>query len=231
MKCRNCGKELSKETPICKSCGKGGRQKKLKGTKPSITTLNIVSTLIGIGTIIGAFVVNVYVIPLGIIGIILGAIEMGKYRKSTGLFLSILGLLIIVGLFFYYAFIYEPIVNPVEGKWNCHNYTEMTGESENSTLRLEIKNDGILFIDYVEEDSYLVGDYSYEQNLSNPSTGTYDYYNIKLNTKEVVIKGSLISGSRVNNYELAVPNEFAFFTDKAIFTNRETNSTYNCYLD
>ena len=127
MFCKNCGKEIKEGEKFCRECGTAvdGTAQPItpnsNGTVPMKKGLAIASLVLGICS----FIFGWFLLPLPIIGLILGIVQKGKCgEKTTGIILNsiALGLIIIAYLLLGTALVSftKYLVNECEGE-DCIN--------------------------------------------------------------------------------------------------------------
>lgn len=113
MFCRNCGKNLNSGQMFCGNCGTKienqnnvnsfgqytqgnyniNNQSNLESSNNKKSGLSITSLILGIVSILLSFLLNIFIIPVAILGLILGLIDKKKSRmKITGIILNSLGI-------------------------------------------------------------------------------------------------------------------------------------------
>lgn len=188
------------------------------------------SRIIGIVSIVLVFILQVFTIPLSIIGLFLGLKhKKATNQKSIGIVLNIISLVLAIPIFlFYSSWLLNP-VNPVVGTWNC-------GTLENSTdyiitLKLN-KNKTFIWNKYDDKESnYIKGEFEFKDLEKTNNSGEFSYYYINLNPNEYVNDGALQSNAYESQYEMGVASSLSEMHGQAVLMNVTTYNLYYCRLE
>lgn len=162
--CEHCGEKIGKDEKFCSKCGKkvtDGKvvENKNKSTGSNKESLGTASLVIGIISLVLSFIINLFVLPLALVGLILGIVNKAKNgKKISGIILNVVAMLLSVIVFVVLIVILgisavnSPnvedfghkiqdelnktiTVSEVQGTWNCRNYG-----SNNYVIRLDVNN-------------------------------------------------------------------------------------------
>lgn len=172
--CSNCGKEIQAESSFCINCGNkldvihqnnfnnNSMSDQNQNNSNKNNGLKIASLVIGIISICLSFVFNLFIIPLAIVGLILGIVYSCKNKKfcigivlnSIGIILPIIITSLLVGIINSF---YETTTNQIEEIWS---------DSENYNDNLDDEDDFYYDSNIYEDDSYF-DDSIYDDNVDD----------------------------------------------------------------
>lgn len=248
MFCTKCGKKLDDKDSFCTNCGQSRDINNNVNTmqanniqkKDSPSGVVIAALIIGIISIVLSFLIGPLVIPLSIVGLLLGIINKDKGAvKITSIILNCISAVIgIFILIFFGSFLLMSLFAlnkvtdeldndiPVSGFWDCKSFDGET-PSDDYILTFDLDND-YDFIVYKYDDidnNYASGKYTYKDLHKTSQTGDLKYYSIKLKSEELVENGIDNPKQFSSEFEIGINEE----NDEAVFVNTETYNMYYCY--
>lgn len=137
--CSNCGNKIQTGDVFCSKCGLRINQQNIPSNMNDLQKNNhdgfkIASLVLGIITIVGSIIFNFLIIPLAIIGLILGIIYSAKAKKfCAGIILNILGIVIPIVIICLLAGITSSLVN------NGTFFDDYENENINDSYLIEIQ--------------------------------------------------------------------------------------------
>lgn len=248
MFCNKCGNKIEGNEKFCKVCGNNlnnNYQPQNNNTEKQKNGLAIASLVIGIVSIVLSLLINVFIFPLAITGLILGIVNKNKCgQKTAGIILNSISMVIsiivlicisfiFVGVFNIFGNLYEDIKedinsNPVNGVWNCKSF-DGSGPSDDYIITLKLNDDySFVWNKYEDElNNHVYGKYTYEDENKTNHSGDYSYYMIDLVGEEFVNNGVLQDQEYKSQYEMGINKEYG----EAILMNVSTYNMYYCYLE
>lgn len=204
-------------------------------------TLGTVSLVLGIISLILSFFLNILILPLAIVGLILGIINKAKKgKKIAGLILNIISILVIVVMLiltihtlgsegFFSRLLneieYGASNNYVAGKYNC---TGVDSNTEKYLVTLHLNKDNtFLYGPYGRiTNNYAKGTYTYEDENKTNGSGEYKYFMVTLEGKkeDFVIDGVSSDHDFKSQMEFGVARKDSKKQGIIMFV-----STYNMY--
>ncbi len=189
MYCINCGHKLNKNNNYCTECGY--KTNNITETKPNNNN-NYIPLIIGIISLIGAFIINIIILPIAIFGIIISI----KYKKKPETILNIIACLIAVFIFSTLALITISTFNYFKESNNNYkenrNYNYHNNYRNNNTI--DISGTWYLYIngtinhdDYYKFDNNKTFVYKKENEIYtgtyylNKNSSLYNSYHLILN--------------------------------------------------
>ncbi len=260
MFCNNCGSKINDGDKFCNNCGSQVES----GFSDSYVNLSsnnnvgnnnnkfdLVSLIISIVAILLALFGRIYAIPLGVAGIVFGALYKKKSsKKIAGIVLGIIsiviiGIYVVIGILeiftdsevlnrLYNELDYSTSDNYVAGTWNCSNFDGSATVGEYTiTMKLN-KDNSFVFGEYGDLDSnHAGGTYTYEDEVDKNETVTneYKYYIINLNGEmgNYVIDGVKQDRAFQGKFEMGITSVNA--QKQAILMNYYTYQMYACFLE
>ena len=182
------------------------------------------SLALGIISLILGFLYNIYILPVAIIGLILGFTCAKKANmKLTAIIVNIISVIIILGLYFYY---YEKN-DLLFGNYNCTNQYGNSGYS--ITLNL-YKDKTFLYGPYNRmTNNYVKGTFDYKILQKSNASGNARYYSLSLNAKKqnYVVNGIQSDHDFISRAEIGFEKHNGVKQGVLVF---ESSSTlYFCY--
>lgn len=157
--CGNCGNKIQIGEAFCSKCGLRINQQNVSNNmsnsqKNSHYGLKITSLVLGIIAIVGSLIFNIFIIPLAIIGLVLGIVYSAKAKKfCAGIILNILGIIIPIVIICLLAVITSSLVN--NGTFFDDSTTSNYGEENDLYYENEIIDDiyliEIQYYDFIEK--------------------------------------------------------------------------------
>lgn len=255
--CSKCGEENLSNATFCKSCGSeltnaiviNNEVKKKEG-------LGIASIVLGVISLVLALIFNIFIIPIALVGLILGIINKAmKGKKFAGIILNALAIILSVIVFLVILFIMgigisefvssdegkdflnkfyneldrQTSDNYVSGTWNCKSF-DGSGESDNYIVTMKLNNDYTFYWGkYNDDENYVTGTYTFEDLEKKNNSGDYSYYNVKLDGDEYVVDGVKQTEEYKSEYEIGITS---IATKKqAVMINPRTYNMYYCYQE
>lgn len=220
MYCRKCGNAVADDASFCANCGEkiessqvnvnndgsnnnfnnydsnNGDSKKEKSSNASL--------IIGIISLVLSFIFTVLILPLAIVGLVLGLSK--KAKNKVGVILNAIAIVVSIIVFvttinspefkeflskFYNELSYSSSDNFVAGNYNCTGVDSDTSEYL-ITLHLN-KNKTFLYGPYGKLDNnYAKGTYTFEDEEKTDASGDYKYFMLTLtgSKDDFIIEGS-----------------------------------------
>lgn len=252
MNCKKCNALIDNNSKFCPKCGNaiefdGNNMNTNMNTNMnnnySSTNANdnkdkmgIASLVIGIISLIFAYFLNIIILPVAIVGLILGIINKKKSSKKTaGIILNAISILIIVVMIVISVLVLKSsgifdellnIKNPVNGEYVC---SYMYDDSNKITLNLN-KDGTFSYGPYGNmEKNYVIGNYTYSDLNKTNGSGEYKYYLLDLegDKEDFVVDGV------PNENDFSAKMEFGITTKdgkrNGIIMFYSTYNIYYCY--
>ena len=165
--CSNCGNQIIKESNFCDKCGTkiDNNDNNQIISKEENNGLKTASLILGIISLVLALFLNFLIIPLAIVGLILGIIYTSKSKKfCVGIVLNILGIIIPIILCIFLINIFTNINSSIESIWD-----EEYSSYDNEDNYYNDDNDY-----YYDNDSAL--DKDLEENFSSSQNAKESYF-------------------------------------------------------
>lgn len=216
---------------------------------PKKETLNTVSLVIGIISIVLSFLINILILPLAILGLILGVVNITKKgKKITGIILNAIAIVLSIIVLLILVFItknldlsslfgkfinelnYKTSNNYVAGEYNCTDYMGNPGDYI-ATLHLN-KDNTFLYGPYDDlKNNYAKGTYSYTDLEKTNSAGNFKYFMVTFDgyDNEFIIDGKPSERKFDSKMEIGITDNNGNREAAIMFTN--TYNTYYCYAD
>ncbi len=246
MYCSQCGNSVKSDANFCQHCGAIINKKQEKSTslepdfnkpypeqdplyhsnnnQPKEQNNGKISIIIGAITLILVFILQIFTIPLSIVGLVFGV----KYYQQTkkigiGLILNIISLILALPIFYTPRFFNS--VNPVMGTWNC-------GSLENSTqyvITLKLNKDKTFIWNKYgdEKNNYVKGTFKATDLKKTNHSSQFSYYSVSLDGEEFVQNGILQTEEYKSQYQMGISTEGS---KQAVLMNLTTYNTYYCHL-
>lgn len=248
--CEYCGEKVLKNDKFCSKCGKEQGKTVKSNTVPAKSVpentnegMGVASMILGIISLVFSFIINIFVIPVAIIGLILGIVnKAGKGKRVSGIILNCIAIFVSIIMFAVWLFIFGSVVNStsmeklfeksnyseVMGTWNCKEFGNPTADG---SYKISVKiNDGYEFVlgDYDKfEDNYIKGSFHRGgRDEKREVDGTY-LASIELEGHEKYEKKEYV-GYNDDDYDMI----FSKFGDKkkALLIDDNTDKVYSCEL-
>lgn len=261
--CEYCGEKLEKDQVFCTKCGKKVKteeETKSKQTKKSETTnkieptkkegLGTASMVLGIISLVLSFIINILVLPLAIVGLILGIVNKAqKGNKISGIILNIIAIVVSIIVFIVLIFVLAVSVDntgqnhntierikgeinqeltedDIDGTWKCKSY-----RGTDYSIKLEIDDDDNTFKCGLNDSfykNYTKGTYTIESNQNNTNLNIKSY-KLNMTSTEEYENGSKKEPIENTKYTFTVRK----YTNGHIFGSLvDKNYTgYTCYED
>lgn len=230
MFCIKCGNRVNDNDKFCMKCGNNLQNENKPKEKTALPSL-----ILGIVSILGAFVANIFIIPISVVGLILGLIAEKKSKfKTAGIILNIIGVIMGIAVFIFLTLVvmmgrkeiinkaqrFVDEVSSIEGTWSCTEQNDYYnfGVSENKKITFSFNNN-----------------YSFSKNTNDPEmsgyyTGTYFYYstgkgrgNLTLTMNDNYTDDSRNPMNRTEKYSVTYKDN-----NSVIFYNITEGESYVC---
>ena len=245
--CPDCGSKLRKNAATCKECGKNLKEEKktTKKTTKKVENNNrkgfvIVSFILGIVSIVFAFVLTVLVIPTAVLGLIFGLLgREPKGKRKAGIIMNIIAIVLsIIMLIVWIVLIsimtkednpfikfykYVVVEDKVEGEWKCKLYNTKYSKY---VLTLELEgNKKFNWSDYNSPKyNYVKGTYNYHK-VDSEQAETKHYYLVNLHPTKMYLYGRK-RVARDTSYKVFITKKN--YPRKAKMINSRTYNIYYC---
>ena len=256
MFCKRCGSSLQEGTIFCSNCGEkieSNETNNISNSNPTNTfnSLNSAnssqqkpdnaSLVIGIISIVLSFIFSVLIIPLAIIGLVVGISK--KPRNMVGIVLN--GIAIVLPIIFIVVAVNSPEFqealdkfrneittttssNAVAGKYNC---TGVDDHKDEYLITLHLNDDmTFLYGPYGKlTNNYAKGTYTYEDEQKTNASGQYKYYMVTLtgSKDDFVIEGKPSDKDFNSKMEFGLTNTTSKKQGVVMFVS--SYNTYYCY--
>lgn len=246
MICNNCKNEIKPGELYCGKCGNRvvvDNQNNFRNTSgiiqnnmnvsnnnvPSKKSIkNIVSLVIGIITIFGVFIFQIFTMPLSAAGIIFGVLSYRENKKNIiGLILNAISFIIAIPIFLLYSYLISDVpANALVGTWNCKSFSG-NGEGSNYVVTMKINNDNKFIWGKYDDltNNYVIGNYDFEELEKNDNKNIEHYYSLTLDGSEYVTNGKLQNEKYKSTYQIMDSGD-----ESLLFINVSTYNMYSCYL-
>lgn len=235
MICKKCGANNNETTKFCTQCGSP-----LESSKEKKSALGTVSLVIGVIAVILSFILNVFMIPLAITGIVVGACCKEKTKKkvvgiilnSVSIFISLVMvfiILVVLGIYSTSKLMEESRDALADqyllGTWDCKSYNgEEPGEDFIVTMKLNSDQSFVWNKYQDEENNHVYGTFTYEEEPEKSKGSDALYYMIDLDGEEFVNNGVKQQEKYHSEYEIAVQ----VLERDAVMINPSTYNMYYC---
>ena len=261
MYCPKCGTENEQGSKFCSKCGAAMVEGKKEEKKKSGEGLGTASLVLGIISLVLSFTCIIFfpiflVIPLALVGLILGIVNKAKKgKKFAGIILNSFAIVISTILcFIFFAIVgltldeastegtslnnflnqlyneldRETSDNYVSGNYNCKSFSG-SGESGDYIVRFELnKNNTFLWGKYGDTSrNYVRGTYTFTDLEKKNASGEYSYYNIKLTGTDFYENGVKQDEVYASEYEFGITAKNG--QKQGIMMNTKTYNMYYCY--
>lgn len=252
--CSRCGNKNEQNTKYCSKCGNrleiNEIQENINVPIQKKEGLATASLIIGIISLVFSFVLNIFILPLAIIGLILGIVnKIKKGKKFAGIILnavaiivSIIMIIIIIPIFFkeangvlnsvYNKLDYMTSDDYISGTWDCKNFSSSSSIiSDEYIVTMELnKDNSFIWNKYGDkENNHLFGTYTFEDEEKTNNSGNYRYFMINSEISEYVSDGvsQELSTNRTMQYEFGITSVDG--KKQGILMNTSTYNMYYCY--
>ena len=228
--CENCGTKIEKDGLYCPKCGKKDKTKEVKEQKQIENNdnkkegLGTASMIIGIISLVLSFIINIIILPLALVGLILGVVNKAQNgKKISGIILNgvamIVAVLVFIALMAFFTVrissemnnnrnkYSEYIPSEIEeerliGRWSCKKTEKILDKDYELSV---VINDNDTFSIYDNKDSknYIEGIYEYENDAFGTIIETKRVYTLELTGEKEYINGKY-EGESTNKYEMIV---------------------------
>ena len=195
--CENCGKEIGNLDKHCSHCGKKVNNESVPVKKSSnMEGLGTASMVIGIISLVFSFIINIFIFPVAVIGLILGIISKAhKGKRISGIVLNIIAIVFSILVFIFWICLINYVVDKdyshdshietihdsvlsfdYAGIWNCKSIL-----SNDNEIKLEINDDGTFILsDIKNTGNFIKGTYENSDNHFGSYFGKNNYHAIEL---------------------------------------------------
>lgn len=235
--CKYCGQEIDKTDEYCPKCGKSQSDEIKINNKANKEGLGTTSMILGIISLILAFIINLFVLPLALAGLIIGIVNKAQNgKKVSGIILNGIAMIVSVLVFIALIVLLVMVVDDYDtegssrhhiseigqeevlGKWNCKSPEKVL--SNDYELILELDSDRKFTIkENNNERNYIKGIYSFEED---------NKHTIGLNPLEKYENGDLVNkwDNTDDTYIMVVRTNRNRF--RAILADNENEKVYYC---
>ena len=234
MQCQKCGNEIEEGKEFCKSCEATAEQTVIKNNEPvsSKSNLGYTSKKIGIVCLCLVLLFNVLIVPVAIVGLVLGF----KAKKETGLknkgiLFNAISIVVAIPIFIIvFQYLFNPI-NPIVGTWDCKSYGN-NKESSDYVVTLKLnRNNTFVWNKYGDEkNNYVKGKFEYKYVTKENNSNGYFYYLITLNSEKFVSNGKLQTSKYKSQYEMGVGTVLSKASGTAVLINASSYNMYYCNI-
>ena len=163
MYCPKCGEKNEEGVKFCSKCGASLTESKKGTNKKESEGLGVASIVIGIVSIIFAFIFNIWTIFIPIIGLILGIVNKAlKHKKFAGIVLNTIAIILSIIMFF----VWTALIGVAIGK--TASEASKDGSDLNKALN-QIYNE----LDRSTSDNYVAGKYNCKSFDGSGEKGDY----------------------------------------------------------
>lgn len=260
MYCTKCGSPNAEGTKYCTSCGNelnnsnfnqqfnNGNVNNLNSNVPNNQIYNNqniaqknnndnkygkTSMILGIVSISTSLIFSVFILPVSIVGIVLGAKSKNDSKGIVGIVLNSISIVLIILEIFALCFIFGLIFNEYsnysyEGNYKCAAYqsdvdvTKLTKDidfqlaDDKTFTMIQHDNSGI---------SSIKGTYNLVGTNFESTQNTYTY-TLNLNATERIVEGKTFSDPYTTQYSISFNDD-----DEIILMNTLSSNTYYCERD
>lgn len=249
MNCKNCGAEIAANSKFCTKCGvminDNYEQINYNENIKKKETLGTISLVLGIISLLLAFLLNIFILPLAIIGLVLGIINKVKKGKnitgiilnSISIFIAIIMAIIVIFVFksktfseffssLYNELDYKNSSNYVAGRYDC---TGVDDNVDEYLISLHLNEDNtFIYGPYGELTSnYITGTYTYEDEKKTNKSGQYKYFKVYLKGDKTSIDGEISDEKHNAEMEFGITSQNAKKQGVVLFVS--SNYMYYCY--
>lgn len=249
--CENCGDKVSTDDKFCSKCGKvqkidvnKEKPKNIKVTKTSSSEgLGVVSMVLGIISFVFSFIINLFIVPVALIGLTLGIVNKASGgKKVSGIVLNLISIFISITVFIIWIVLLVYAVDKydensysytkddysfVVGTWNCKNSDSVLNDDYDLTLTV---NDDKTFMigDNNKKGNFIKGIYYFEDNDLNSFVKGYDNHVMGLNPVEKYENGDLVDkwDDTYGEYKMVIVSGKNNF--HTVLTDEENDKVYYC---
>ena len=254
MNCKNCGNPLKENQNFCSACGTKVEeepaaieqtpvvdqnpqpieqvQSTTETTAPVNTPvsegLGTASLVLGIISLILTFVISFFILPVAIIGLVLGIINKRKKgKKIAGIILNAIAIVINVGIILV-TLVFVGLFATALGSDKC---TNVDGDPSNYVVTLHLNEDNTFFYGPYgnTENNYAKGNYTFEDEKKTNATGKYKYFMVTMkgNKEDFIVDGKPNATDFDSQMEMGVTTVDA--KKQAVIMFVSTYNTYYCY--
>lgn len=230
MYCRECGKKLAKGNNYCNNCGnkvlRVNDDKVANNKNVNNKNVNDLLLLISLISFFGVFLVNVFILPLLIFGIIMSI----KYKDKVCLIINIVSFFVLIVIFvFVFAIMFrflsgakEKAINNVEDYYDkFKDYYKDDYYKNNDFSDVDVVGTWYLYNDskiddstyykfnsdnsftYYVDDKVYIGTYTIDKNISIDNE-EHDKYKLELNVISLIESDKKIVDSNLNDFSYNV---------------------------
>ena len=244
--CEYCGEKINEGDIYCLKCGK--KQNVIGQTnvkKTDTEGLATASLVLGIISLVLSFIINIFIFPLALVGLILGIVGKVHGKKCSGIVLNVISMIVAVLVFIFWIVLLVYFIDDydnsnnnygntkddysdVVGVWNCKSVDSIINNEYDLTVTL---NDDKTFNlgEYKNADkNYFKGVYYFEDDDLNSFVKGNNNHVIGLNPLEKYEHGDLVNkwDDVDDSYKMVV----TIFKDRfhAVLTDDDSEKVYHC---
>lgn len=168
--CEYCGEKIIEGDLYCLKCG--NRQENVsvvKSKKTGTEGLSTASLVLGIISLVLSFIINIFILPLALIGLILGIVgKVHNGRKYSGIVLNVIAMIVAVIVFILWIVLFVYVAdNYDENNYNRNkygytksDYSEVIGTWNCKSVNSILSGDYDLVVTLNSDKSFTIGKYN-----------------------------------------------------------------------
>ena len=182
-------------------------QQPMNNKKDNSKTLGIISLILGLLCIPLAFLLSIFMIPIAIIGIILGAIAHKRGTAIAGIILNVLSIIICIAILVFAVFLVLDTAGEVAGTYKCSDYFDSyaseDAKNKEGYMEFKLNYDGTFSMDYDIDgtNNIIKGEYKVS-DMEDEDDDSFKYYALELNANYREIKGEVNTDAYKTKYVL-----------------------------
>lgn len=169
MYCTNCGEKLKENANYCTNCGKivdnkVNYDRTISSEQQTQNNIQTASLIIGIVSIFSVFIFNVFVIPLAVMGLILGL--RSKKKINVSVILNIMAIILAIVIFVIFVFLIINVDDYIEDDSGSSSREPYIQERES--------NSSVIGKWYLYDNNQIYEDNYFLFNMNNTYTWVYE---------------------------------------------------------
>ena len=164
--CEYCGEKINDGDLYCLKCGKRqGSVVAIKSKKNGAEGLATASLVLGIISLILSFIVNIFIMPLALVGLILGIVGKVQHaKKYSGIVLNVIAMIVSVIIFILWIVLLVYIVDRYDNNdkysYTKENYSDITGTWNCKGINNILNSNYDLVVTLNSDKTFTLGDYN-----------------------------------------------------------------------